>query len=381
MVLLADTAARPRRFAMRPVSEVWLAWRDKMLASARFQNFAAKFPLTRPVARREARALFDLCAGFVYAQTLSACIELDLFEILAPGPLSVEALAARCAMPIASMRILLKAAASLRLLSPSQRGKTYRLGVLGAALRGNPGIAAMVAHHAMFYADVANPVALLRGETETKLSKFWPYRGEKGEAAAYSALMAASQPMIAEEVLAAYDFSRHGTVLDVGGGDGSFLIRLAAQSPKPALQLFDLPEVAAQARSRFAAAGLAGRATAFGGDFHTESLPAGADIITLVRVLHDHDDASALAVLRAARAALPEDGTLLIAEPMAGTKGAAPIGDAYFGFYLLAMGSGKARLPEEIDALLAEAGFGGVKQIPTSQPMLTGLMTARLKLM
>lgn len=364
---------------MRPVSEVWLAWRDRMLASQRFQNFASKFPLTRPVARREARALFDLCAGFVYAQTLSACIELDLFEMLAAGPLSVEVLAARCAMPVSSMRILLKAASSLRLLEPSAHGKTYRLGTLGAALRGNPGIAAMVNHHRMFYADVANPVALLRGETETKLSKFWPYRGQAGEAAAYSALMAASQPMIAEEVLAAYDFSKHRCVLDVGGGDGSFLIRLAAQTPKPALRLFDLPEVAAQAASRFEAAGLSARAVVVGGDFKTDPLPDGADIITLVRVLHDHDDETALAVLRAARAALPVDGTLLIAEPMAGAKGAAPIGDAYFGFYLLAMGSGKARRPDEIEALLAQTGFGAVKHIPTSQPMLTGLLTARLK--
>ena len=41
--------------------------------------------------------------------------------------------------------------------------------------------------------------------------------------------------------------------------------------------------------------------------------------------------------------ALPADGTLLLAEPMAGSRGAEPVGDAYFGFYLLAMGSGRPR--------------------------------------
>jgi demethylspheroidene O-methyltransferase len=359
-------AARP------PLAEVFLRWRDSLLASAKFQGFAARFPLTRGVARREARALFDICAGFVYAQTLQACIELDLFEILASGPLSAEALAQRAAVPLAGMRMLLNAACSLRLLEMS--GQRYRLGRLGAALRGNPGIAAMVAHHRMFYGDVADPVALLRGETQPALATFWPYRGG-GDAAKYSALMAESQPMIAAEVLSAYDFSKHKCVLDLGGGDGIFLLRLAARAPGLKLMLFDLPSVAARASQNFAAAGLAERATAIGGDFGAESLPRGADVITLIRVLHDHDDEKALALLKAARAALPPGGVLLLAEPMAGIKGAEPIGAAYFGFYLLAMGSGKARRPEEIEAMLAAAGFGQVRHVPTSQPMLTGLIT------
>jgi len=359
-------AARP------PLAEFLLRWRDSLLASARFQNFAARFPLTRGVARREARALFDICAGFVYAQTLQACIELDLFEILAAGPKGAEALAVRCAVPAARMRMLLDAACSLRLLELS--GKRYRLGRLGAALRGNPGIAAMVAHHRIFYGDISDPVALLRGETAPDLAKFWPYRGA-GDAAKYSALMAESQPMIAVEILSAYDFSKHKCVLDIGGGDGVFLRRLAAQAPGLKLMLFDLPEVAARASQNFADAGLAERATAIGGDFEAESLPRGADVITLIRVLHDHDDDKALALLKAARAALPPNGVLLLAEPMAGTKGAEPIGAAYFGFYLLAMGSGKARRAEEIEAMLTSAGFGRVRHVSTSQPMLTGLLT------
>ena len=54
-------------------------WRDQTLADPRFREWATRFPLTRPVARRRTRALFDLCAGFVYAQVLHACIELRVF--------------------------------------------------------------------------------------------------------------------------------------------------------------------------------------------------------------------------------------------------------------------------------------------------------------
>jgi demethylspheroidene O-methyltransferase len=136
-----------------------------------------------------------------------------------------------------------------------------------------------------------------------------------------------------------------------------------------------LPEVAGQARARFAQAGLADRVEVFGGDFGSDPLPQGADLVTLVRVLHDHDDARALAVLRAVRAQVPK-AKLLVAEPLAAARGAEPIGAAYFGFYLLAMGSGRARTAGEIERLLAEAGFSRVRQIRTSQPMLTGLLVA-----
>ena len=59
---------------------------DRLLASPRFRQFATRFPLTRPMARRRVRALFDLCAGFVYTQTLLACVRLRVFEILRDGP-------------------------------------------------------------------------------------------------------------------------------------------------------------------------------------------------------------------------------------------------------------------------------------------------------
>ena len=50
------------------------AWRNGLIRSPRFQRWAASFPLTRPVARRKANALFDLVAGFVYSQVLLACV-------------------------------------------------------------------------------------------------------------------------------------------------------------------------------------------------------------------------------------------------------------------------------------------------------------------
>jgi demethylspheroidene O-methyltransferase len=362
----------------------WCALRDRLLASPVFQRTAAAFPLTRPIARRRARALFDLCAGFVYSQVLLACVRLRLFDILAEGPQTVAALSVRLSLSQEATMRLLGAAVSLRLAA--RRGNDrFGLGDLGAALLGNPGIAAMVEHHALLYADLEDPVALLRGERpDTELARYWAYsRADRPSAldgervAAYSALMSASQRLVAGEVLDAYALDGHRCLLDVGGGEATFIAAAAMRAPHLRLVLFDLPAVAARAEARLADTGLADRVRVVGGDFFLNPLPAGADIVSLVRVVHDHDDAAALALLRAVRRALPADGTLILAEPMSGTPGAEPIGDAYFGFYLLAMGSGRPRTPDELETLLQRAGFGLIRRVPTRMPLQVCLIVAR----
>lgn len=369
--------------AAAPLLERWLGLRDRLLTSPAFRRWATAFPLTRPIARRRARALFDLCAGFVYAQVLLACVRLDLFAILHEGPRTEAALAERLGLTRDAALRLLAAAVALRLVA--RRGERYALGPLGAAMVGNPGITAMVEHHALLYADLADPVALLRGqEPATALKGYWAYAGRTAPAAAtdaevarYSALMTASQALIAEEVLAAYPVRRHRCLLDVGGGEGAFLAAAGGAAPDLRLMLFDLPAVAERARSRLAAAGLGRRAIVRGGDFLADPLPNGADLVSLVRVLHDHEDAAALALLRAVRRALPAGGVVLIAEPMAATRGAEPIGDAYFGFYLLAMGQGRPRTAEALAWLVRQAGFAHVRLVRTRTPMLVRVMTAR----
>jgi len=365
------------------LKERFLAFRDRMVSNPRFREWAARFPLTRPMARRRARALFDLNAGFVYSQILAACVRLQVFDALRDGPRSVPWLAARLSLSTDATTRLMEAAAALDLVAPRSGGR-YGLAELGAALVDNPGVAAMVGHHALFYADLADPVALLRNPRGgTQLARYWAYAGNEGAKALeggavgeYSALMAASQPMIAAEILGAYDLSRHRRLMDVGGGEGAFLAAAGQRHPSLELMLFDLPAVAERARGRLDREGLGTRATTHGGSFHTDDLPRGADVVSLVRVVHDHDDVEVRGLLRRVHAALPAGGTLLLAEPMSGTPGAEPIGEAYFGFYLLAMGRGRPRRMEELQAMLKEAGFASSRAIPTRTPMLTSLLVA-----
>ena len=361
-------------------------WRHRTVAKPGFQRWAAAFPLTRPIARREARQLFDLVAGFVYSQVLLACVRLNVFELLAQGPLELADLATRLGLSPEGAERLVSAAVSLELLERRAGGRVA-LGRLGAPLVGNQAVVAMIEHHATLYTDLTDPVALLRREGRPSMAGYWPYAAHDAVAspaalsaervAEYSALMSASQPLVTQEVTQAYRFDRHRVLLDVGGGEGSFITAVAAQAPRLQLMLFDLPAVAERARARLAASGLAARAQTFGGDFFNDELPRGADLVSLVRVAFDHPDDKVLKLLQAVRRALPDDGMVLLAEPLSQVAGVEAMSDAYFGFYLLAMGRGRPRSAAQLSALLQQAGFEAARTVPTNMPLQTGLLVAR----
>ncbi len=344
--------------------ELWIAERrNALIGNLAFRRGAAKLWLTQPVARARAGQVFDLVAGFVYSQILFACVETRLMGRLAKGPAQPGELALAMNLPLPGAERLLKGAAAIGIAQRLRDGR-YILGRHGAAIHGDPGIVAMIAHHRLLYADLADPVALLhKGGGGGDLAAYWAY--SKGDAAPYSALMAASQAMVAEQTFSAWDFRGTKRLLDVGGGSGAFVAAVRAAHPGIETAVFDLPGVVGS-----------GSTTIYPGDFKRDSLPGGFDTISLVRILHDHDDDVAQALLLRVAAALPVGGRVVIAEPMAGTVSARAMGDAYFGFYLWAMGSGRPRGAREICRMLEQAGFVKAVRKSGHLPLVASVVTA-----
>jgi len=375
-------AGQSRRRAFPDIPAAAAAWRNRLIGSRRFQRWAAAFPLTRRLARRDGERLFDLMAGFVYSQTLLACVELGLLERLRAGPRHSAELAAGLGLDDDRAAALCQAAASLDLLERRRDGR-FQLGRLGAAVLGVPGLQAMIRHHRMFYRDLSDPAGLLRGDSDTELARFWPYvlgadaNIGGAEAETYSELMATSQALVAEEILRSVQLSGASRLMDVGGGTGAFLGAVAEAYPDLRLTLFDLPAVTAAAARSLAARGLEQRITLVPGNFRTDALPAGADAISLVRVLYDHGDDTVTGLLDRVAEGLPPGGMLLVAEPMSGGSRPSRFGDGYFSFYTMAMRTGHVRAPAAIAELLAGAGFEHIRNPRTLRPFVTGIVTAR----
>ncbi|WP_349037860.1 methyltransferase [Pseudotabrizicola sp. 4114] len=342
--------------------------------SPRFHAIAERIPGLRLKSRAEGRALFDVVSGFVQSQALLALVELRVLHRLVEAPLTTAALAQGAEVPPERMAILLQAGAAMRLVRHA-RG-LWHLTPRGGAFLTVPGLEAMVRHHDVLYRDLADPVAFFRGQTQPELAQFWPYvfgaggAADPALAARYSRLMSDSQALVAADTLRLVSLNATRHLMDVGGGTGAFLRAVAAAYPGLRLTLFDLPAVVAGAA---AVPGL----TVHPGSFRDDSLPQGADMISLIRVLYDHSDDTVAKLLAAVLQALPPGGRLLISEPMSGGARPDPATDVYFAIYTLAMQTGRTRSAAEISRLLAAAGFADIRVLPGARPYVTSVVTAQ----
>ncbi|OCW58498.1 methyltransferase [Hoeflea olei] len=361
------------------------AWRARQVARPEFRRFVQRLPFSRSYSKAQEADLFSLVTGFVQSQILFATVETGLLQALEPGPVAVADLVRPTGLSEDRLRRLLQAAQAIRLVIVG-RDDFVTLADQGAVVQSDRGIRAMIRHHALMYRDLSDPVTLFKGANpETELHRLWAYAGsgretsvDPGAAATYSTLMSHSQSMLSDEILDAYDFGRHRHLLDVGGGEGAFISAVAARHPSLAVSLFDLPPVAERARQRFAEGPLTRCPRCHGGSFLDDPLPRGNDCVTLVRVLFDHEDSVVLRLLRNVRAAMEPGQVLVVAEPMAGADSRGQrLSTAYFGVYVLAMGSGRCRTPSEIVSLARAAGFSSFEIRPCRSALMATLVIAR----
>lgn len=353
----------------------------RLIARPGFQRWASSFPLTRSTAAKDGAELFDIVQGFVKSQALFALVELRVLHKLMDGAQSADDLAQALGMRSDRMDRLMMAATAMNLTRRDRSGR-YALARKGAAMVGVPGLEDMIRHHSAFYKDLTDPVALLRGDVETELSAFWPYvfgaanATDEDTSNRYSDLMARSQEIVAADTLATVPLGKARHLLDIGGGYGVFAEAAAFKYPKLRATVFDLPAISNAAASRMRSSKASDRLRFVSGSFRDDPLPEGADVISLIRVLYDHEDDTVMALLGKAFDALPAKGRLLISEPMSGGQTPEIAGDVYFSFYCLAMQTGTVRSAERIDDLCRKAGFEAIKPYPSRRPFVTTALMA-----
>ena len=385
-----DLATVPPSPSKTNWKDAWKAQRERWYASPSLYRWSLSNPLTRWLTRRRTRQLFDLMAGFVHSQVLLGCVRLDLFRALHQSPATLTDLSQRTHLAPAVLQRLLLSAVALGLLEQRSHGR-FGLGPLGVPLAQHQGIAQMIEHNHLLYQDMQDPLQFLGNAWQGGMADYWPYAHAKPASAAgaseldkftrYSELMAVSQGFVVHEILSSYHFKEHQCVLDVGAGKGRFVGELATHAPHLNFKMFDLPPVLAQAKVHLQTQGLSDRVSLHPGSFLHDDLPLGADLITLVRVAHDHPDTVVRQILKKAHDALPLGGAFLLAEPMAQVEHDTPSADAsvdaYFHFYLLAMGAGRLRTPQELMAMMHEAGFRHVERVPNAMPIHAQILVGR----
>ena len=163
-------------------------------------------------------------------------------------------------------------------------------------------------------------------------------------------------------IISAYDFSQCGRVIDVGGGNGSFLSGVLTAREQLSAVLFDQ-----SAAIEAAKAGLGGplpRCEFVAGSFF-EFVPSGGETYILKRVLDDWPDEKVLQILMNCRKAMSSDARLLIIEPLMGRPNEMTPGHLADMNFLVTFKGGRIRTEQEHSSLLRQAGFRLQNNLPT----------------
>ena len=164
-------------------------------------------------------------------------------------------------------------------------------------------------------------------------------------------------------IIAAYDFSRCGRIVDVGGGNGSFLSGVLQNCEQVSGVLFD--QSAAIEAAKAGRGGPLPRCEFIAGSFF-DAVPPGGTTYMLKRILDDWPDEKALQILRNCRQAMPKDCRLLIIEPLMASPNQLCPGHLADMNFLVTFKGGRIRTEKEHEKLLQQAGFLLQKNLSTA---------------
>jgi DNA-binding transcriptional ArsR family regulator len=320
--------------------------------------------------------LLRLVDGFRVTQTIYACVDLGIPDLLADGERTADDLADASGADPSTLYRLLRALASLGIVHEGDE-RTFSLTELGRPLRSDVpsslnGWVRLQGRDYLWrsWGNLAN--AVRKGENSFRMlhgTDIWEWRAEHAdESAIFDDAMRAMTIGANASILDAYDFGRFGTIVDVAGGNGTLIAAVLAAHPNLRGILFDQAHVVSGAEPVLGAAGVLDRCEVVAGSFF-ESVPRGCDAYVLKWIIHDWEDEESVAILRTCRAAMASEAVVLVIERDLGPpneNAVAKLAD----LNMLVMPGGRERTLDEYSTLFDAAGLRLVAAHPTTSGYL-----------
>jgi ubiquinone/menaquinone biosynthesis C-methylase UbiE len=318
----------------------------------------------------EEKQLNRLLMAYWISQAIYVAAKLGIADLLKDGPRTAEQLAEDTGAHAPSLYRLLRALASEGIFA-EQDGGRFTLTPTAELLRGDVPRSKrywaimMGEEHYQAWGDLIYSIETGKGGFQNTyrmpVFEYLSKNPDKGKI--FDAAMTGIHGHETQMMIDAYDFSGIGTLADIGGGNGTVLIGVLKKYPAMKGILFDMPGVIERAQANIQAASLADRCQLVTGDFF-QSVPRGADAYLMRHIIHDWDDQRCLTILRNCRAAMPNDGRVLVVESII-PPGNAPFFGKWLDLTMLVIPEGKERTEAEYHSLLSAANLKITRIVPS----------------
>ena len=315
--------------------------------------------------------VLEIAGGFIDSQVVYASTKLGIPDSLASGPRTAADLAKDVDANPDAVHRLLRAAATIGLFSLDSGGR-FGLTSLSETLRSDAEpsmrpVVLMLGDPSYWgpWAELTYSVRTGKQGAEKVFGKpMWEYMADNAEFdAVFNNAMTALTTLDWPTVAAVYDFTPFDTIVDIGGGHGQLLKLILDSAPDSTGILFEQESVIEQAAEFLGECGSLPRCTLECGSFF-DTVPLGADLYVMRRVIHDWDDEDAIAILSTIRRSIPDHGTLLIIESVV-PQDNSPHFAKMLDLDMLIFAGGRERNEAQFRALLNRGGFEVSRVIPT----------------
>ena len=323
--------------------------------------------------------IMRLSAGYQASCVLVTALELDIFTRLHGGPIPEDVLAKEFSVEPRAFSMLATALVSFGFLTRTAEGMAATKSALTyLSRRSDEYIGFIILHHGHIMSGWTRLSQALRTGTRTveNGTLFTPDEREREDFLMGMYTVARLQ---AGRIAEALDLSGCRTLLDIGGGPGTYAVFFCERNPGLRATIFDLPTSAPYAERVINRHGMAERVDFMPGDFLADPFPGNQDVAWLSQVLHGEGPQQAKALVLKAGACLRPGGLLCIQEFMLDDGREGPQRAALFSLNMLVeTEAGQAYTQAEIHAMMTAAGAVDIRAVPVDLPescrILIGVM-------
>lgn len=321
------------------------------------------------------KEITNILTGYQPTCVLMTANELNLFDALAERPVTAEQVASRLNLSLKGTERLLNALAGMGIVDKTDHlyelNEEWKPFVTRSGERSmNPWISLVSGHLGVWAklpefvrkGEPLNNIMEMLGSDPERMRTFIDAMHNRGLKAAW---------MIARDC----PVGEAKRLLDVGGGPGTYALEWCKLHPHLKATIFDIPPVTEVAKEYIKKYDLQDRVKTLAGDFNTDSLGEGYDLILLANILHMYDEAHAKKLVQKAVAALDSGGRLIIHGLCTDETQTGPLMDVMFSLNMgMNTPGGRAHPVPELMQWLEEAGLTDTRPFRI-EAMPTGVIT------